>query len=98
VAYGQYLVRVASCSDCHTQIDNRGQPLPGMAFAGGNQFRDPDNGYRVRSANITPDADTGIGTWTGSSSISSPSGTDDHVLTDASRRQNTPCPGGCTPA
>jgi mono/diheme cytochrome c family protein len=92
VAYGQYLVRVASCADCHTQIDNRGQPLPGMAFAGGNQFRDPDNGYRVRSANITPNADTGIGTWTEEQFINkfkAFEAPDDRVLTDAERRQNT---------
>ena len=33
-----------------------------MDFAGGMEFL--ETGYRVRSANITPDADTGIGTWT----------------------------------
>ena len=33
-----------------------------MDFAGGMEF--VETGYRVRSANITPDADTGIGTWT----------------------------------
>jgi hypothetical protein len=95
VAYGQYLVRVASCSECHTQIDDRGQPLPGMTFAGGNQFRDPDNGYRVRSANITPDADTGIGTWTEEQFVNKFKGfeaPDDHVLTDAERRQNSAMP------
>jgi len=95
VAYGQYLVRAASCADCHTQMDNRGQQLPGMAFAGGNQFRDPDNGYRVRSANITPDADTGIGTWTEEQFINkfkAFAAPDDHVLTDAERRQNTAMP------
>ena len=33
-----------------------------MDFAGGMEF--VETGYRVRAANITPDADTGIGTWT----------------------------------
>jgi mono/diheme cytochrome c family protein len=62
VAYGKYLTAAALCSDCHTPIDDRGQPLPGMDFAGGQEF--VETGYRVRSANITPDANTGIGSWT----------------------------------
>ena len=62
VAYGKYMTRQALCSDCHTPIDDRGTPLPGMDFAGGMEF--VETGYRVRSANITPDADTGIGAWT----------------------------------
>jgi mono/diheme cytochrome c family protein len=62
VAYGKYMTRSAMCSDCHTPIDDRGTPLPGMQFAGGMEFL--ETGYRVRSANITPDANTGIGSWT----------------------------------
>ena len=62
VAYGSYMTRIALCSDCHTPIDDQGTPLPGMDFAGGMEF--VETGYRVRSANITPDADTGIGSWT----------------------------------
>jgi len=33
---GQYLTTLASCSDCHTPRDDKGAPLPGFAFAGGN--------------------------------------------------------------
>ena len=62
MAYGKYITRSALCSDCHTPIDDQGTPLPGMDFAGGMEF--VETGYRVRSANITPDADTGIGSWT----------------------------------
>jgi hypothetical protein len=62
VAYGKYMTQAALCSDCHTPIDDRGTPLPGMDFAGGMEF--VETGYRVRSANITPDANTGIGSWT----------------------------------
>jgi len=62
IAYGRYMTRAAMCSDCHTPMDDRGTPLPGMDFAGGTEFI--ETGYRVRSANITPDADTGIGSWT----------------------------------
>ncbi len=63
VAYGEYLVNAAVCSDCHTPMDAQGAPLPGMDFAGGSLFRPGGIGL-VRSANITPDAGTGIGTWT----------------------------------
>ena len=62
VAYGKYMTDAALCSDCHTPIDERGTPLPGMDFAGGMEII--ETGYRTRSANITPDANTGIGSWT----------------------------------
>jgi mono/diheme cytochrome c family protein len=62
VAYGKYMTGAALCSDCHTPIDDQGTPLPGMDFAGGMEF--VETGYRTRSANITPDANTGIGSWT----------------------------------
>ena len=56
VARGEYLVRtVAGCGDCHTPAD-KGQPLPGMEFAGGNIFHDPGQNMKpVFSLNITPD-------------------------------------------
>ena len=63
VAYGEYLTNAASCGECHTPMDGQGTPLPGMSFAGGFELPVPGGGV-VRSANITPDADTGIGTWT----------------------------------
>lgn len=53
--YGAYLVRMATCSDCHTPLNPKFQPIPGLAMAGGNPM---ENG--VNSANITPDA-SGIG-------------------------------------
>ena len=61
VAYGQYLTTLAACADCHTKRDDRGDPVPGMDFAGGNAFSLPTG--TVYSANITP-AKTGIGSWT----------------------------------
>lgn len=66
VAYGKYLITVASCGDCHTPME-KGEPLPGMNYAGGFEFRIP-NGV-VYSANITPDVETGIGTWSKSKFI-----------------------------
>jgi len=59
VAYGKYLVKIAGCQFCHTPAE-KGEPLPGMDFAGGFEFKFPDNSV-VRSANITPDYDAGIG-------------------------------------
>jgi mono/diheme cytochrome c family protein len=52
VKYGAYLVDQAGCTDCHTPQD-RGQPLPGMEFAGGSPFSGPWG--TVASANITQD-------------------------------------------
>jgi mono/diheme cytochrome c family protein len=57
VARGAYLVRMAACADCHTPQE-KGQPLPGMEFAGGFIRYEPNG--PVASANITP-APSGIG-------------------------------------
>ncbi|MBO0952073.1 c-type cytochrome [Fibrella forsythiae] len=61
VAYGRYLTNFASCNDCHTPVDDKGQPLPGMYMAGGREF--PMPGGTVRSANITPHA-SGLAAYT----------------------------------
>jgi mono/diheme cytochrome c family protein len=61
VAYGEYLVTIASCADCHTTRDGP-DVVPGKDFAGGNSFPLP-GGSKVVSANLTPDVDTGIGSW-----------------------------------
>jgi len=58
--YGEYLVTVAGCADCHTPVD-KGQPLPGKALAGGQVFATTVG--TVVTANITPDLETGIGKW-----------------------------------
>jgi cytochrome c553 len=58
VKYGEYLVKAASCFDCHTPMENGqfGQP-----FTGGYTFHMP--GFTVNSANLTSDPETGIGAW-----------------------------------
>lgn len=61
VEYGKYLVTISLCSSCHTQLD-QGQPVKGMEFAGGTEIIMP--GGTIRTANITPDIETGIGSWT----------------------------------
>ena len=60
VKYGEYLVTVAGCMECHTPA-KKGKPLKGLTLAGGEEFRFP--GAVVVSANITPDPQTGIGRW-----------------------------------
>jgi mono/diheme cytochrome c family protein len=59
--YGKYLVTIGSCAECHTQSEE-GTPLPGMDFAGGVEFKLPHG--TIRSANITSDNESGIGSWT----------------------------------
>jgi mono/diheme cytochrome c family protein len=54
VARGAYLARVGNCMLCHTQ---RG----GAGYAGGRPVDTPFG--VVYSSNLTPDAETGIGTW-----------------------------------
>jgi hypothetical protein len=58
--YGEYLVSIAGCEECHTPR-KFGQADSSMRFAGGRLFAMPVG--RVFSSNITPDKDTGIGKW-----------------------------------
>ena len=62
VAYGRYLVTMASCVDCHSPVD-KGRPIAGMEFSGGRDFGER-NGHVLYTPNITPDKKTGIGNWT----------------------------------
>ncbi len=54
VARGEYLVRVGDCGSCHTE---RGGP----PWAGGRAIETPFG--NVYSSNLTPDAKTGLGSW-----------------------------------
>jgi mono/diheme cytochrome c family protein len=63
IARGTYLVRaIVACDDCHTQKDAHYVPLANLAFAGGQEFKSPV--FDAFSRNLTPDVNTGIGTWT----------------------------------
>ncbi|MFL6231169.1 MAG: c-type cytochrome [Pyrinomonadaceae bacterium] len=55
VARGAYLVRLANCALCHSQLDRNGLPMKGMEFAGGKQFKTA-SGRVIVSPNLTPDA------------------------------------------
>lgn len=58
VAYGKYVATaIGDCNECHTPRNDKGQPLPGMEFGGGNMFT--ESGKKVATANLTPDP-TGI--------------------------------------
>jgi mono/diheme cytochrome c family protein len=54
VARGEMLARLGDCLSCHTADDGR-------AYAGGRALETPFG--TVWGTNITPDPDTGIGTW-----------------------------------
>ena len=56
IAWGGYLVEIASCKHCHTPID-KGDPVEAEAFSGGFVFEIPtaSGRRRVVTANITPD-------------------------------------------
>ncbi|GAB2572966.1 c-type cytochrome [Dyella jejuensis] len=56
VSHGRYLVKAGDCEACHTVQG-------GAAFAGGRPVPTPFG--IIYSDNLTPDRDTGIGTWTG---------------------------------
>jgi hypothetical protein len=60
VRYGEYLVTMASCMDCHSQ-ESKGEVIKGTEYGGGREFMFP--GGTVRSPNITFHT-TGINTWT----------------------------------
>ncbi|MDP1677541.1 MAG: cytochrome C [Bacteroidota bacterium] len=59
--YGKYLITMADCIDCHTKKTDKGELIVGLEYAGGFEFSLP--GGIVRSMNITPDIETGIGKW-----------------------------------
>ncbi len=52
---GEYLTKAADCIACHSQTHHAG-------FSGGRAFKLPFG--VIYSSNITPDDETGIGTWT----------------------------------
>ena len=62
VAYGAYMTNASACMECHTQV-KKGQIIQELAFSGGREFTLPD-GSIVRSSNLTPDKETGLGNWT----------------------------------
>jgi hypothetical protein len=67
LARGKHLFDMSSCKDCHSQRDMTKFAGPVVPGTEGGGFEFPEElGFpgKVRSANITPDPETGIGTWT----------------------------------
>ena len=59
---GDYLVNtIMACGNCHTPRDAEGRPIAGEALSGGLTFNTP--AFVATAPNITPDAETGIGSW-----------------------------------
>ncbi|MDM4767245.1 c-type cytochrome [Pelomonas sp. SE-A7] len=63
LARGKYLMdSVVACGNCHVQRGPQGEPLFERGLSGGFKFDAPP--FTSYAANITPDAETGIGRWT----------------------------------
>jgi len=69
VRHGKYLAELLACGVCHTDGAIIGEPVAGHEFAGSeigiawsNPFATKHPGV-LFPANITPDVDTGIGSW-----------------------------------
>lgn len=60
VKYGEYVVKISGCFDCHTE-SVKGEYKMEKAFGGGAEFQFPAG--TVRSSNITPEEISGIGKW-----------------------------------
>lgn len=62
VAYGDYIVNaLAHCFECHTPMGPEGPDMARMGAGGFEIQLAPD--MIVRTTNITPDPETGIGSW-----------------------------------
>lgn len=59
---GAYLVNtIMACGNCHSPRDTDGKPIADKEFSGGLTFNTP--AFIATAPNITPDAETGIGSW-----------------------------------
>lgn len=62
VERGTYLADVMTCHNCHTPRGPTGFDVSRLLSGGSQIFDDP--AFKVSGANITPDKQTGIGSWT----------------------------------
>ncbi len=60
IATGEYYS--GNCMGCHSPME-KGEFIEDKLFSGGREFPNPKGGI-IRTANITPDKETGIGSWT----------------------------------
>jgi mono/diheme cytochrome c family protein len=54
VKRGEYLTTLASCTDCHTPRNDKGEYVAGMAFAGGNTVKYEGARPGRAASNLTP--------------------------------------------
>ncbi len=67
LAHGKYLVEgVLGCLDCHSQVSSepKAGEAPLFTARGGGRVMVNDKGFVIAAPNITPDVETGAGTWT----------------------------------
>ena len=67
LAHGRYLVRgVLGCFDCHSQAIGEWKPglAPVFSALGSGRVLVDEKGFVLAAPNITPDMETGAGTWT----------------------------------
>lgn len=64
LARGDYLMNsIVACGNCHSPRDaETGEFIEGMELAGSFVIEEP--GFRAYAPNLTPDEETGIGSWT----------------------------------
>ncbi|MBX3209868.1 MAG: c-type cytochrome [Labilithrix sp.] len=63
LARGRWLLKTASCNDCHDSVNEKMQKIEGKALAGGMKFPIAgDRGYAI-ATNITSDRATGVGAY-----------------------------------
>ncbi len=66
IAYGRYLVFALDCYGCHSadfKSMNILEPEKTPGYMGGGNAIVGTDGHRIFTANLTPDMETGIGTW-----------------------------------
>jgi mono/diheme cytochrome c family protein len=66
VAYGKYMVQGLGCFACHSKdfkTMNELEPEKSEGYLGGQNVLLQMNGLPIYSSNLTPDDETGIGTW-----------------------------------
>ena len=67
--HGEYLVAILDCYGCHSKSlagVNRQSPATTMGYMAGGARMTGTDGTLIRSANLTPDTDSGIGGWNAS--------------------------------
>lgn len=61
MARGKWLLKTASCHDCHDSVDERMQKIPGKPFGGGMKFTTGKGTFYA--SNISSDKASGIGSY-----------------------------------